>query len=77
MRETVRFSGTIQSTTVSRMADGWYIAVLVETQEVLQAKANHGAVGIDLGLKRFATLSTGESVIGPKPPLPWQSVERV
>lgn len=67
MRETVRFSGTIQSTTVSRMADGWYIAVLVETQEVLQAKANHGAVGIDLGLKRFATLSTGEFVVGPKP----------
>jgi putative transposase len=67
MREEVRFSGTIQSTTVSRMADGWYISVLVETEDRLQAKANHGAVGVDLGLKRFATLSTGEFIVGPKP----------
>ncbi len=67
MREAVRFSGTIQSTTVSRMADGWYISVLVETQDVLQAKKSNGAVGIDLGLKRFATLSTGEFQVGPKP----------
>ena len=66
MREAVRFSGTIQSTTVSLMADGWYISVLVETQDVLQAKTNHGVVGIDLGLKTFATLSTGEFIKGPK-----------
>ena len=66
LREAVRFSGTIQSTTVSLMADGWYISVLVETQDVLQAKTNHGVVGIDLGLKTFATLSTGEFIQGPK-----------
>lgn len=66
MREAVRFSGSIQSTTVSRMADGWYISVLVETQDVLQAKTNNGVVGIDLGLKTFATLSTGEFIQGPK-----------
>jgi hypothetical protein len=29
MLESVCFSGTIQSTTVSRMADGWYISLLV------------------------------------------------
>jgi len=46
MREAVRFSGTIQSTTVSLMADGGYISVLVETQDVLQAKTNHGVVGL-------------------------------
>ncbi|MEN9680590.1 MAG: hypothetical protein RLZZ627_483, partial [Pseudomonadota bacterium] len=67
MPEAVRFSGTIQSTTVSCMADGWYISVLVETEDALQAKTNSGAVGIDLGLKRFATLSTGEFIVGPKP----------
>ncbi len=66
LREAVRFSGTIQSTTVSLMADGGYISVLVETQDVLQAKTNHGVVGIDLGLKTFATLSTGEFIKGPK-----------
>ena len=67
MRETIRFSGTIQSTTVSRMPDGWYISVLVETQDVLTAKKNNGVVGVDLGLKTFAMLSTGEPVKGPKP----------
>ena len=67
MREAVRFSGTIQSTTVSRMADGWYISVLVETEDTLKANSNGGAIGIDLGLKTFATLSKGVPVKGPKP----------
>jgi len=67
MREEVRFSGTIQSTTVSRMADGWYVSVLVETADTLKAVSNGGTVGVDLGLKRFATLSTGEFIVGPKP----------
>ena len=66
MREAVRFSGTIQSTRVSRMADGWYLSVLVETQDVLEAKVHQGAVGVDLGLKTFATLSTGELIQSPK-----------
>lgn len=67
MREEVRFSGTIQSTTVSRMADGWYVSVLVETADTLKAKQNLGTVGVDLGLKRFATTSEGEFIVGPKP----------
>ena len=67
MREAVRFSGTIQSTTVSHMADGWYISVLVETEDTLKAKSNGGVIGIDLGLKTFATLSKGAPVKGPKP----------
>lgn len=67
MRESVRFQGCIQSTTVSRQADGWYIAVAVETEARLQAKRDDGIVGVDLGLKTFATLSTGEHVKGPKP----------
>jgi putative transposase len=67
MREQVRFAGRIQSTVVSRRADGWYISVLVETEDRLQAKADHGVVGVDLGLKTFAALSTGEFIKGPKP----------
>jgi len=67
LREDIRFKGNIQSTTITRQADGWYISVLVETEDRLQAKVNNGAVGIDLGLKRFATLSTGEFIVGPKP----------
>lgn len=66
MREELRFQGCIQSTTVSRLADGWYISILVETDEVLHQEST-GTVGVDFGLKALATLSTGESISGPKP----------
>lgn len=66
MREEVRFVGCIQSTTVSRMADGWYIAVLVETEDKLQRKEDNGAVGVDFGVKTLAVLSDGTVVEGPK-----------
>ena len=66
MREEVRFSGCIQATTVSKMADGWYISVLVETEDRLQAKNDKGAVGVDLGVKTLAVLSDGVEINGPK-----------
>lgn len=66
MREERRFPGCIQSTTVSRQADGWYISILVETDERLHQEST-GVVGVDFGLKALATLSTGESIPGPKP----------
>lgn len=67
MRTELRFSGCIQAVTVSRAADGWYAAVLVETEDRLKATASLGPVGIDMGLKALATLSTGEVITGPKP----------
>ena len=67
IREAVRLSGTIQSTTFIRIADGWYISLIVEISDALQAKTNNGVVGIDLRLKRFATLAIGEFIVGPKP----------
>jgi len=59
MRETLRFSGRVLAATVSRMADGWYVALTVETEERLTANSDRGAVGIDLGIKTLATLSDG------------------
>jgi putative transposase len=67
MREALRFLGQIKSATISRMADGWYVALLIETEQRLCAKQDLGVVGVDLGIKALATLSTGEVVIGPKP----------
>lgn len=68
MREwLLRFKGQIKSATVSRMADAWYVALLVETEDRLHAKKDLGVVGVDLGVKSLATLSTGEVIIGPKP----------
>jgi putative transposase len=68
MRETLRFTGKIMSATVSRVADRWFVSLTVDTPDSLslpQAE-NQGAVGVDLGVSALATLSTGESIAGPK-----------
>jgi len=69
MRESVRFTGKILSATVSRVADGWFVSIAVETQDNshLPKAENQGAVGVDLGVTALATLSTGETIEGPKP----------
>jgi len=66
LAEELRFPGKVMSATVSRTADRWFISVQVEID---QPASNPGTeiIGIDLGLKTFATLSTGEVIIAPKP----------
>lgn len=67
MREALRFAGKILSATISRVADRWFVSVTVDTQDShLPQAENQGAVGVDLGVSALATLSTGESVSGPK-----------
>ncbi|MCX7255786.1 MAG: RNA-guided endonuclease TnpB family protein [Polaromonas sp.] len=68
MREALRFTGKIMSATVSRVADKWFVSIAVDTPDDLPlAKAeNQGSVGVDLGIKTLATLSTGERIPGPK-----------
>ena len=68
MRETLRFTGKIMSATVSRVADRWFVSITVDTPEdlPLPKAENQGAVGVDLGVSARATLSTGESIAGPK-----------
>lgn len=68
MKESLRFSGKIQSATVSRVADRWFVSMTIETEDrPLRPAENQGAVGVDLGITALATLSTGEKIIGPKP----------
>ena len=67
MRESLRFEGIIKSATVSKMADGWHVAVVVETLDCLSGPLGGGTVGADLGIKEFATLSNGEVVPSLKP----------
>lgn len=68
MRETLRFTGKIMSATVSRVADRWFVSIAVDTPDDshLPKAENQGAVGVDLGVSALATLSTGETVTGPK-----------
>jgi len=69
MREHLRFSGHIQSATVSRVADRWFVSLTVQTNNLshLPPAENQGVVGVDLGVNALATLSTGESSAGPRP----------
>jgi putative transposase len=56
----------IQSLTISRdSADRYFVSILVQTQ-VKPLKKVKTSVGIDVGLKDLATLSTGEKLPNPK-----------
>ncbi len=69
MRESLRFKAKILSATVSHVADKWFVSIAVDTQDDshLPQAENQGAVGVDFGVKALATLSTGETIPGPKP----------
>ena len=58
------------SLTIKRVADRWYAVVNVELPEQPQAEPSENqtdsVVGVDLGLRTFATLSTGEKVEHPR-----------
>jgi putative transposase len=66
MRETLRFEGRVLSARVNREADQWHLSVQVELAEDLPPSQGTGAVGVDVGLTHFATLSTGEKIDHPK-----------
>ena len=65
MREAVRFVGKIISARVSRTAGKWYVSIVIDVQT--ESKPGTEIIGIDLGLKTFAALSTGEKFEAPKP----------
>lgn len=59
LTEALRFEGKIMSATISYRAGWWFISISVEVEH--ETPSHHGGtVGIDLGVKTLATLSTGE-----------------
>jgi putative transposase len=64
------FDGELKTATVSRTCKGhYYISILVEDGKELPAKQSFSettAVGIDVGIKDFAVLSTGDKIENPK-----------
>ncbi len=67
MREALRFTGKLMSAVVSRTADRWYVSLSVQVEAFPPCENQAGRVGVDLGVKHLATLSTGEKIEGPKP----------
>ena len=65
-----KFNGTIRNATVSKTPMGkYFVSILVETGQAVPAKApmvQQTTVGVDVGLKHFATLSDGTKIDNPK-----------
>ncbi len=55
-----------KSVTISKRANKWFISFKIETSKSNIAPVNN-PIAVDLGLLRFATLSTGEKVNSPRP----------
>jgi putative transposase len=53
-----------KSTTISRQADRWFMSFRFDVEQ--QDLGNMSVVGVDLGVKALATLSTGEVIFGAK-----------
>lgn len=66
MREAVRFRGPLKRATVSCEAGRWFVALMIDTADVQPVEQPGGVVGVDLGAKALAVLSTGETIEGPK-----------
>jgi len=61
MAENLRFVGKVTGARITRMADWWFVSIQVELPDETPIK-KPTAVGIDVGLNRLATLSTGEGI---------------
>ena len=66
-----KFVGKIKTCTISKSSTGkYFVSILVDNDEPLPAKVNitseKQAIGIDVGIKEFATCSNGEVVSNPK-----------
>lgn len=60
---------SIRSVTVRKKADGFYISVLLQDESVPDVPAANQvktAVGLDMGIKKLMSLSTGQTIANPR-----------
>lgn len=69
LREALRWPGRILGASVAREAGHWFLSVQVEVPDHVarRRRTGDGIVGVDLGVNRAATLSTGEAIAAPRP----------
>ena len=59
--------GIIKSVTISKnCANQYFISILTECEEPQKLSNNKNMIGIDLGIKEFAVISSGEKIENPK-----------
>jgi IS605 OrfB family transposase len=56
----------ILAATISRRADRWYVSFTCEVQRQIPATNQRPAVGVDVGVRHLAVLSTGATVANPR-----------
>ncbi len=59
MAENLRFKGRVTGARITKTSDWWFVSLTVEMPDEIPEK-RQASVGIDVGLNRLATLSTGE-----------------
>jgi len=59
MAENLRFQGKVTGARITKTADWWFVSLTVEMPDETR-NSRTAAVGIDVGLNRLATLSTGQ-----------------
>ena len=67
LRETLRFEGKINGITISRKANLWFVSIHVQTNQLPKPCENQAVVGVDLGIKTYATLSKGKTIANTNP----------
>ena len=67
LAENSRFKGRVTGARITKTADWWFVCLQVEVPDAVLVK-RPAAVGIDVGLNRLATLSTGEGSREPSLP---------
>jgi putative transposase len=67
-RHLERGTGRILAATITRVAGRWYVAFTCEiTRQLPMSNGRTSTVGVDLGVRHLAILSTGEKVPNPRP----------
>jgi putative transposase len=66
MRWSRPLAGTPKTVTISREADGWYVAITCADVPAHPLPATGQETGIDLGVESFATLSGGSQIANPR-----------
>ena len=73
MRESLRFSGKVQSAVVSKNAAGWFVSISVDIPDAPKSESQaQRVVGIDLGVRHLAVTSDGQYFENPKTTIKYQ-----
>ena len=67
LKEKLKFICASQTYTISEKAGRWFVSFTIEASRLPPIVHPTDSVGIDLGIKCFATLSDGKEYIAPKP----------